>query len=91
MVCFLIAGAFLVPYFICLVVAGIPLLIAELSMGQFMAQGGITCWKLVPIFKGKIIIINLFLSLCGFYYQIQSCIIYRIYLYRIKYLVANLQ
>ena len=24
----------------------------ELSLGQFMKQGGIACWDLVPLFRG---------------------------------------
>ncbi|XP_072031705.1 sodium- and chloride-dependent GABA transporter 1-like [Amphiura filiformis] len=63
-------GAFLIPYFICLFVAGIPLLIAELSIGQFMAQGGITCWRLCTIFKGIGIASIIILNYLNYYYNI---------------------
>jgi SNF family Na+-dependent transporter len=50
----LVAGAFLVPYCIMLVVGGIPLFYMELALGQFNRKGAITCWgRLVPLFKGK--------------------------------------
>ena len=49
----MLTGAFLIPYFICLVIAGLPLLILELGFGQFMSQGGITCWNLIPGWKGN--------------------------------------
>jgi hypothetical protein len=50
----LLAGAFLVPYCIMLVVGGIPLFYMELALGQFNRKGAITCWgRLVPLFKGK--------------------------------------
>ncbi|XP_072022160.1 sodium- and chloride-dependent taurine transporter-like [Amphiura filiformis] len=45
-------GAFLIPYFICLVVGGIPVLLLELGLGQFMSQGGITCWNILPGWRG---------------------------------------
>ncbi|XP_072051572.1 sodium- and chloride-dependent taurine transporter-like [Amphiura filiformis] len=45
-------GAFLLPYLICLAVGGIPVLLVELGLGQFMSQGGITCWNLLPGWRG---------------------------------------
>ena len=51
---FLVAGAFLVPYCVMLVVGGIPLFYMELALGQFNRKGAITCWgRLAPIFKGN--------------------------------------
>ena len=46
------AGAFLIPYFLCLCIAGLPLLIMELGLGQYMSQGGITAWNIIPGAKG---------------------------------------
>ena len=47
------AGAFLIPYFIMLIVCGIPLLYMEFSMGQFTRQGPIgALQKLSPLFQG---------------------------------------
>ncbi|KAK6620008.1 hypothetical protein RUM44_006408 [Polyplax serrata] len=44
-------GAFLVPYFICLVAGGIPIFFLEIAIGQYTSQGGITAWNFCPIFK----------------------------------------
>lgn len=46
-------GAFLVPYFIMLVLCGIPLLFMELAVGQYTRRGPIGALdKLCPILKG---------------------------------------
>ncbi|CAK8686641.1 unnamed protein product [Clavelina lepadiformis] len=45
-------GAFLVPYFIFLIICGIPLFFLELSFGQFGALGPVAIWKVAPLFKG---------------------------------------
>ncbi|KAK2570131.1 Sodium- and chloride-dependent GABA transporter 2 [Acropora cervicornis] len=44
-------GCFLIPYLICLIVAGVPVLVLEIGMGQFTSQGGITAWKMCPLFQ----------------------------------------
>jgi len=46
-------GAFLVPYFVFVACAGAPLLFLEVGLGQFMSQGNISVWNIVPIFKGE--------------------------------------
>nr|XP_054756343.1 sodium- and chloride-dependent betaine transporter-like [Lytechinus pictus] len=46
-------GAFLVPYFLSLLIGGIPLLIIEIGLGQFTGQGPVTAWGMIsPLFKG---------------------------------------
>ena len=48
----LLAGAFLVPYFIMLAICGIPIFFMELSLGQFSSLGPLAVWKISPLFKG---------------------------------------
>lgn len=45
-------GAFLIPFLISSVIVGIPYALLEVSLGQWMKEGGIGAWNLTPIFKG---------------------------------------
>ncbi|CAG5115775.1 unnamed protein product [Candidula unifasciata] len=45
-------GAFLIPYFLAVVLGGIPMFFLEVALGQFMGEGGIGPWKIAPLFQG---------------------------------------
>ncbi|XP_076063249.1 sodium- and chloride-dependent GABA transporter 3-like [Oratosquilla oratoria] len=45
-------GAFLVPYLVCVLLAGVPMFFLEVGLGQFMSEGGISVWKMCPLFQG---------------------------------------
>ena len=58
-----LTGAFLIPYILCVIVGAIPMFVLEIAIGQYTSQGAITCWNLVPLFKGNdYCIILLYLS-----------------------------
>ncbi|KAK2155964.1 hypothetical protein LSH36_225g01061 [Paralvinella palmiformis] len=63
-------GAFLIPYFLMLVFAGLPMFFLELSFGQFAGEGVITIWKVCPLFQGigwGMFIVSCFI---GIYYNV---------------------
>ncbi|XP_063970611.1 sodium- and chloride-dependent glycine transporter 1-like isoform X1 [Lytechinus pictus] len=45
-------GVFLIPYFLMLFLAGMPLMFLELAFGQYGGEGPITIWKACPLFAG---------------------------------------
>uniref|UniRef100_H2ZDJ1 Transporter n=1 Tax=Ciona savignyi TaxID=51511 RepID=H2ZDJ1_CIOSA len=63
-------GAFLIPYFIFLLICGIPLFFLELSFGQFGALGPAAIWKIAPIFKG--------VGYCMMFISFVVCIYYNV-------------
>lgn len=54
MIC-VFSGAFLIPYTLFLVIAGMPLFYMELALGQYNREGAATVWKICPIFKGIVV------------------------------------
>ena len=42
-----LAGAFIIPFFVMLIVVGMPLLLLELGLGQKLRVGAAGAWKLV--------------------------------------------
>ncbi|XP_022094677.1 sodium- and chloride-dependent neutral and basic amino acid transporter B(0+)-like [Acanthaster planci] len=45
-------GAFLIPYFLSLAFAGMPMFFMEINFGQYCSLGPLTCWRAFPILKG---------------------------------------
>ncbi|XP_071480257.1 sodium- and chloride-dependent glycine transporter 1-like isoform X1 [Diadema antillarum] len=76
-------GAFLIPYLIMLVVAGLPLFLLEMSFGQFTGVGCLGIWKICPMFKGIGYGMLVICFLVSIYYQV-------ILAYTIFYLFSSL-
>ncbi|XP_014676670.1 PREDICTED: sodium- and chloride-dependent taurine transporter-like, partial [Priapulus caudatus] len=62
--------AFLIPYFICALGAGLPVFFLEIAMGQFTSEGCVTVWKMCPLFKGIGYGTVVIVCLLNFYYII---------------------
>ncbi|KAM5138043.1 sodium-dependent noradrenaline transporter [Mantella aurantiaca] len=63
-------GAFLIPYTIFLIIAGMPLFYMELALGQYNREGAATVWKICPCFKGVGYTVILIALYVGFYYNV---------------------
>lgn len=53
--CFLfVLGAFLIPYFVMVLICGVPLLYMEFAIGQYTRLGPVHAFaKICPLFKGE--------------------------------------
>lgn len=79
-------GAFLVPYFIMLVVQGIPIFYLELAIGQRLRKGAIGVWHEVSPYLGGIGISSAFVSyIVALYYNtiIAWCLIYLLHSFEV--------
>ncbi|XP_038610042.1 sodium-dependent noradrenaline transporter [Tachyglossus aculeatus] len=63
-------GAFLIPYILFLIIAGMPLFYMELALGQYNREGAATVWKICPFFKGVGYAVILIALYVGFYYNV---------------------
>ncbi len=63
-------GAFLVPFCVFLLIAGIPMFFFELSIGQFSGSGPITVWRCAPLFGGLGYCVCCICFLLTFYYSV---------------------
>lgn len=63
-------GVFLIPYFLMLLLVGLPLFLMELSLGQYGAAGPITVWKCCPIMQGVGVAMLVVSSLVSIYYNV---------------------
>ncbi|XP_075880481.1 sodium- and chloride-dependent neutral and basic amino acid transporter B(0+) [Nelusetta ayraudi] len=77
-------GAFLIPYFLMLVVTGIPLYFLESAVGQFCSQGSITVWRAAPILQGVGISMVMVTMIVAIYYNV-------IIAYSLYYMFASFQ
>uniref|UniRef100_A0A8C1WTC7 Transporter n=1 Tax=Cyprinus carpio TaxID=7962 RepID=A0A8C1WTC7_CYPCA len=66
-------GAFLIPYLIMLGLAGIPIFLLEVSLGQFASQGPVSVWKAIPALQGCGIAMLIISVLIAIYYNIIMC------------------
>lgn len=63
-------GAFLIPYFICLFLLGIPLFFLELGIGQSLRRGSLGVWNGISPYLGGVGIASVIVSfLVGLYYN----------------------
>ena len=60
---FFFTASFLIPYFLMLIINGVPLFFMELAIGQWYSSGVIGVWKSVcPLMKGTV-----YLSFCDIF------------------------
>ena len=68
--CYRNGGAvFLIPYFIMLLLIGMPMIFMEIVLGQFSSCSPMTVWSICPLFKGVGYAVVILSSLCCMYYN----------------------
>ncbi|XP_069571836.1 sodium- and chloride-dependent neutral and basic amino acid transporter B(0+) [Brachyistius frenatus] len=77
-------GAFLIPYFTMLVLAGIPLFFMESALGQFCSQGPVNAWRAVPLLQGVGVAMVMVTLIVSIYYNV-------IIAYSLYYMFASMQ
>ncbi|XP_067660399.1 sodium- and chloride-dependent glycine transporter 2-like [Haliotis asinina] len=76
--CYRNGGAtFLIPYFIMMLVIGLPIMFLEMALGQFASEGTITVWKVSPAFHGIGLAMVITMSILVVYYNM--VVMYAIY------------
>ncbi|ELU08111.1 hypothetical protein CAPTEDRAFT_166533 [Capitella teleta] len=63
-------GAFLLPYFLAVFIAGVPMFFLEVSLGQFMANGAIGAWNICPLMRGLGFAVTIIRFLQNVYYNV---------------------
>lgn len=53
---FFLTGAFLIPYFIMLAFAGLPIFFMEVILGQYGGVGPNKLFEIAPLFKGTLML-----------------------------------
>ncbi|XP_033631704.1 sodium- and chloride-dependent glycine transporter 1-like [Asterias rubens] len=63
-------GAFLIPYVIMLLIAGLPIFVIEMGFGQFASRGCVSVWSMSPLFKGLGYAMCILSGLVAIYYNV---------------------
>ncbi|EZA53055.1 Sodium-dependent neutral amino acid transporter B(0)AT1 [Ooceraea biroi] len=69
---FVIVGAFLIPFFVMLILEGVPLFLIELGLGQRMRQGALGVWNTIHPWLGGIGIASCVIITWCFFYLFKS-------------------
>ncbi|XP_053689546.1 sodium- and chloride-dependent neutral and basic amino acid transporter B(0+) isoform X2 [Sabethes cyaneus] len=67
-------SAFLVPYVILLLLVGLPVVLLEISLGQFLGQGSANMWRAAPFLKGASLVGRIASWLAAIWTSMQSVI-----------------
>ncbi|XP_055841037.1 sodium- and chloride-dependent neutral and basic amino acid transporter B(0+) [Episyrphus balteatus] len=67
-------SAYLIPYLVLLFLVGLPTILLEISIGQFLGQGAAHTWRSSPIFKGACIVSRFASWLASIWISLQAVI-----------------